>query len=128
MLLKILIVSIITVIASVLIKNIKSEFSLLVNVCGGLIIFYLILQGATELFDGISYIGENSNISPSVITSLIKVVGIGYITELCADIAEDSGNKFVATKVILGGKIALCIMSYPIIKYLFQTIISLIYV
>ncbi|MBQ9790160.1 MAG: hypothetical protein IJW24_01015 [Clostridia bacterium] len=126
MLFKILGVGIVTVILSSILKNSRSDFSLLINICGGLIIFYILIDGITELFDGIGFLSENANISSSIISSIVKVIGVGYVTEFCADIAEDSGNKFVANKVILGGKIALCVMAFPIIRYLFQTIISLI--
>lgn len=126
MLFKILVVGIITVVLSSFTKNLKSEFSMLINVCGGLIIFFLLLDNLTELFAGFEFLGESSGVSSSLISSLVKVIGVGYITEFCADIAEDNGNKFVASKVILGGKIAICVMAFPIVKYLFQTIISLI--
>lgn len=126
MLFKILVVGLITVILSSLTKSIKSEFSMLINICGGLIIFFLILSNLTELFAGIEFLGEGSGVSSTLIAALLKVIGVGYITEFCADIAEDNGNKFVASKVILGGKIAICVMAFPIVKHLFQTIISLI--
>lgn len=121
-----MVVGLITVILSSLTKSIKSEFSMLINICGGLIIFFLILSNLTELFAGIEFLGEGSGVSSTLIAALLKVIGVGYITEFCADIAEDNGNKFVASKVILGGKIAICVMAFPIVKHLFQTIISLI--
>ena len=126
MLIKILIVGLLTVVLSYITKQLKSEFSMIVNICGGLIIFFLILDGVTDLFTGLNFVGADVNISSEILSSIIKVMGVGYITEFCADIAEDSGNKFIASKVIFGGKIAICVMAFPIIKQLFQTIIALI--
>lgn len=126
MLLKILAVGIITVVSSLLIRQYKSDISLLINICGGLIIMYMLLGGLTSIFKDITFISDNSNISSSVIAAIVKVICASYLTEFCADIAEDSGNKFVATKVLIGGKVAICIMAFPIIKTLFQTIIALI--
>ena len=56
---------------------------------------------------------------------VLKIVGVGYITEFTADIAEDFGNKNIASKVILGGKIVICTMSIPIIKSLLTVLLSL---
>jgi len=126
LIIKILLIAIVTIISSSLVKSLKSEFSLLINICGGIIIFLIASSELAKIIDSLNFIGNISGVSSSIIISLVKVVGVGYITEFCADIAEDSGNKFLATKVILGGKIAICIMALPIIKYLFQTIISLI--
>ena len=126
MLYKIIAIAIVTIITSSILKHYKSDFSTLINICGGLIIFMLVLKEFTSLFDNFVFIGENSNISSDIIISIIKVIMVGYLTEFCADIAEDSGNKFVASKVIVGGKVAICVMAFPIIKTLLQTIISLI--
>jgi len=126
MLLKIFAIGIITIVSSLLIRQYKSDISLLINICGGLIIMYMILGGLTSVINDISFISDSSYISSSVITVIVKVIFASYLTEFCADIAEDSGNKFVATKVLIGGKVAICIMAFPIIKTLFQTIIALI--
>ena len=56
----------------------------------------------------------------------MKIVGLGYITEFAADLAEESGNKSVAGKIILGGKIALCTQALPVIKNLINAILSLV--
>ena len=47
---------------------------------------------------------------------IFKIIGIGYITEFTADIAEDFGNNIISSKVIIGGKIVICGMALPVIK------------
>ena len=126
MLYKILAVAIVVIFLNSLIKNLKSEFCLLINICGGLIIFYLLIDGLTELLEGVNFLGGESNITTSIIAPIFKVIGVGYITEFCSDIAEESGNKMIANKVIFGGKVAICVMAFPIVKNLFYSIISLI--
>ena len=126
MLAKILAVGIVTIITNLILRQYRSDISLLINISGGLIILYLLLEGLTGLIEGINFISESSNISSGVIVSIIKVVLASYVTEFCVDIAEDSGNKFIASKVLIGGKIAICVMAFPIIKTLFNSIIMLI--
>ena len=126
MFIKIIAIGVVIIFISSLLKSYKSEMSLLVNICGGLIIFYMLLGEFTTLLSGIDFISQNSYISPTVISSIIKVIFAGYLTEFCADIASDSGNSFIASKVLIGGKVSICIMAFPIVKTLFQTIISLI--
>ena len=52
------------------------------------------------------------------------MLGIGYVTEFTADIAEDFGNNIVASKVILGGKIVICGMTLNIIKKMLSLLLS----
>ena len=54
---------------------------------------------------------------------IFKVLGVGYIVEFTADIAEDFGNSAIASKVILGGKIIICGMTLPIIKNLLSSLL-----
>lgn len=126
MLYKIIAIAVITIITSSLLKQYKSDFATLINICGGLIISIIVLKEFAGLFDNFIFISQSSNISSEIIVSIVKIIVAGYITEFCADIAEDSGNKFVASKVIIGGKVAICIMAFPILKTLLQAIISLI--
>lgn len=125
MFVKIIAVAIITIIISSLVKNVKSNFYVLVNVCGGIIIFYIILQNVTTIFSDIDFIGPVSKYNSNILPLLIKIICFGYITEFACDIAEDSGNKFISSRLLLGGKIAICLLILPIIKNLFIAIISL---
>lgn len=126
MFIKIISVAIITIIISSLVKNVKSDFYVLVNVCGGIIIFYIILQSITTIFSGLDFMGPITKYDSNILPMLVKVICFGYITEFACDIAEDSGNKFIASRLLLGGKIAICLLILPIIKNLFVAIISLI--
>lgn len=125
MLLKILGVGVCTLVVSLVLKQTRPEISLLASVCGGLLIFMLILDGVSEIVSGLT---ELSNMTGEVqiVKPVMKVLGVGYITEFTATLAEDSGNKSIASKIILGGKVAICTLAFPIIKQLVQTIISLI--
>lgn len=126
MLSKVLVIGFLTVIISVIIKQYKPELSMIINICGGIIIVFLFVDQLWLILNEIIVLGDQSGIAHNILMSVIKVIIASYITEFCVDIAEDSGNKFIASKVLLGGKISICIMAFPIIKTLFLSIISLI--
>ena len=126
MLLKILGVGLCGVIINLLLKQYKPEFCLLNNVCVGLLIFALLIDGVKEIVLDFINIQNLSGVKHDIISPMLKVIGIGYITEFTSDLAEESGNKSIAGKIILGGKIAICVLALPIIKQLINAIISLI--
>lgn len=118
MMLKIIIIAIICVFIASSLKGINNEFSNIINVCGGILIFILVCEELTTIIEFIFSSYDNFYLNDEIIKMLIKVVGIGYITEFTADIAEDFGNKMIASKVLLGGKVVVCGMTIPIIKEL----------
>lgn len=125
MLFKIFGIGICTLVLNLVLKNQKPEIALLVNVCGGLLIFMFVLDGVSDLLDEF-YEFENYVGKVEIVKPIMKVLGVGYITEFSSNLAEDSGNKSIASKIVLGGKVAICGLAMPILKQLIQTIISII--
>lgn len=125
MIFKIIGVGICTIVVSIVLKQYKPELSVLVNICGGLVIFMLAIDGVSTLVSEF-YSVENLTSQIEIVKPIMKVLGVGYITEFTANLAEDSGNKSVASKIVLGGKVAICTLALPILKQLVNAIISLI--
>lgn len=125
MIFKIIGVGICTIVVSIVLKQYKPELSVLVNICGGLVIFMLAIDGVSTLVSEF-YSIENLTGQIEIVKPIMKVLGVGYITEFTANLAEDSGNKSVASKIVLGGKVAICTLALPILKQLINAIISLI--
>ena len=125
MLVKIIGVGICAVIINLILKQYKPEFCLMSNVCAGALIFMLIVNGVKEIIENFINLQNLTNIDIDIVTPILKVIGIGYITEFSSDLAEESGNKFIANKIILGGKIAICVLALPIIKDLLNSILLL---
>lgn len=126
MLLKILGVGVCTLIVSLVLKQYKPELSVLVSICGGLIIFMLALDSVSSLVSEFYSLEEMAGQNVNIVKPIMKVLGVGYITEFTASLAEDSGNKSIASKIILGGKVAICTLALPLIKELINAIISII--
>ena len=123
---KIIAIAFVTIVLNLIVKQYRLEFSILISVCGGLLIFIMLIDEIKIVVDEMINV-DLKGVDFGVINSIIKVLGIGYITEFTANIAEESGSKSIATKVILGGKIAICVATLPIIKMLLNAILSLIF-
>ena len=124
MIVKIAIIALISIFISSAVKNYNSEISNFISISGGIIIFLLCVD---ELKNIIIYLEELYNLTKidyEYFYVIFKIIGIGYITEFTANIAEDFGNKAIASKVILGGKIVICGMAIPIIKNLLTLLFS----
>lgn len=122
--LKIISIALITVFLSAIIKNKSSEISLIVSICGGVLIFMLCFEMLENVVDFFMETSEKLVVDFDIIKLIIKVIGVGYITEFTADIVEDFGNKTIASKVILGGKLVVCGITLPIIRKLFLLLFS----
>ena len=113
---KIIGVAFITTIAAILLKQTKPELSFVLTVTGVILIFMLIadsLQNTLTIFEKIATF---TGVQNSLIKTLLKIVGVGYLTEFGAGILNDFGSHSIADKVILGGKITIVVLAIPIIE------------
>ena len=124
--LKIAAVGIITAFCSLTLKENKSGLSIIVGIAGSCIILLMLLDYFTDIFAAITAMIDKAGIQSNILISVVKIIGIGYITEFSAGIVEDTGNKSVAEKIVMAGKVIILVVSLPIITALFDLITELI--
>ncbi len=124
-LIKVLIIGIIISIITVLLKQIKPEYSLICIIVGSIVLIVYILSGVSKIFNYFSQIVDKTGIDQNLFTTLLKIVGIGYLVEFSAGVCIDSGNNSIADKIVLAGKILIFTVSMPIITSLFNLVLEL---
>lgn len=122
---KIILIGLITCFATLILRPVKSDFALLVAVVGGMIILILTLNYFSSIFSTFSSIIEKTGLSKNIFSLVLKVVGIGYITEFSAGLCADCGNSGLADKMLLAGKVILLVMSLPIITDILEIVAEL---
>ena len=119
---KIIGVAFITTIAAVLLKSTKPELSFAVTVTGVIVILLFIVDALENTLTVFTAIAEITGVENGLLKILLKIVGVGYITEFGAGILNDFGSNAVADKVALGGKITIVLLSLPIIESLLKLV------
>ncbi len=122
---KILAIAFLTVIATVIVKPVRSDFALVIALTGGILVLMLVLGYVGQVFSVISDIVSLSGVSSSLYTLLLKIVGVGYLVEFTAGICSDTGNSSLGDKVLLGGKVIILVMALPIVTNILQIIMEL---
>lgn len=115
---KIIGVAFITAITSLLLKSTKPELSFAVTVTGVIVILLFLVDALKNTLNVFVAISQMTGIENGLLKVLLKIVGVGYITEFAAGILKDFGSNAVADKVTLAGKIAIVMLSLPVIESL----------
>ncbi len=113
---KIIGVAFVTAIASILLKQTKPELSFAVTVTGIIVILLFLLDAMQSTVAIFANIAQITGIENGLLKLLVKIVGVGYLTEFGAGILNDFGSNTVADKVVLGGKIAIVVLSLPVLE------------
>ena len=115
---KIIGVAFVVSIASILLKSTKPEISFVITRAGIIVILLLILDSLDETIAVFQGIATATGMENGLIKILLKIIGVGYVTEFGAGILNDFGSSSIANKVILGGKITIVLLSAPIFENL----------
>lgn len=108
-------VGFITAIAAILLKQTKPELAFAVTVTGIIVILLFVADMLKETLSALDSIAKLTGVENGLIKTLLKIVGIGYLTEFAAGILTDFGSASVADKVILGGKLTVLAVSLPLL-------------
>ena len=98
----------------------KPELVFAVSVVGVVIILLFILESLEGSLSVLTEIAKMTGMENGVLRILVKIVGVGYLTEFSAGILNDCNASSVADKVVLAGKLTVIILSMPIISGLLQ--------
>ena len=119
---KVIGVGFITTITAVLLRGTKPELSFAVTIVGIIVILSFIvdmLRGTMSVFVSIA---EIAGVESSLLKLLLKIVGVGYLTEFGAGILTDFGSSSIADKVTLAGKITIVLLSMPVVESILRLI------
>lgn len=118
-------IGLLTCIVAVIMKSIKPEFHILVVLSGSVIILFMLSEYLSSILSYFSQLIAKANIDHVMFSSIIKILGIAFLTEFASGICIDSGNNSIGEKIVLGGKVVIICLALPIINSLLGAIIAL---
>lgn len=122
---KIIGIALITLIATLIVKQVKPEYAIFVSLVGSIFIIFEIVEMFSNLIDAFLKITELTGVNKELFQIVLKIVGIGYITEFTSNLCIDAGMSSIADKVLLGGKVIILVVALPIIDTLIEIITNL---
>lgn len=118
--------ALITAVIIVLIKQLDgAHLGALMRVVFGAAIFLMVIGKIGNILDIIEQLAMRANINQFYLGTVLKVIGIAYITEFGAQVCQDAGESAVAHKVEFAGKIFVLVLALPILAAIVETVIKL---
>lgn len=119
---KIIGVAFITAISAVILRGTKPELSFVITVVGILIILMFISEMLQETMAIFASISQIAGVENGLLKMLLKIVGVGYLTEFASGLLTDFGSNSIADKVTLAGKVAIVLLAIPVVESLLQLV------
>ncbi len=113
-------------VTALFLREIRPELARLVALGAGIVIMLAVLPMAGEFVEGIRNFGLLNSYAAEFLGPLLKITGIAYIAQFAAELCRDAGETALAGRVEFAGKTAIALMSFPIIKEVFVSLMKLI--
>jgi len=124
-LIKIIGIGLIGLIAIIILKQYRPEYTIYISLIAGILILFLIMDKLSGIVNLLTSISEKASINNAYIKILLKITGIAILSEFAISVCKDSGESSIASKIELGSKVIIISMSIPIISNLLDLIIKI---
>lgn len=119
-------ISLVTTALTLIIRQHRPDIAFAVSLSGASVAFLVIVSYLESYISTFTGMFSDAGVLPEYFSIALKAVGIGYISEFAANIAADSGQSAMASKVLFAGKSAMLILALPLIKNLLDLAIELV--
>ena len=103
-------------------KGTRTEYVSFITMGIGIIILGLAVDKLDYLFRMIGKIQQSLSVDPEYFLTLIKMIGITYVSELVSAICKDAGYQATASQIELFCKLSVMVLSIPVLMALLETI------
>jgi len=103
-------------------KSEKAEYGVYISIALSILVFTGILGHLEMLIDTMRKIGSYINIDSIYISTLLKMLGITYVSEWSSSICKDAGYQTIAGQIEIFGKLAVFMLSMPVLLTLLDTV------
>ncbi|MCL2630929.1 MAG: hypothetical protein FWD49_05360 [Firmicutes bacterium] len=121
MIFKVIAFALIGVFTVVILKQVKPELALFAGVVTGILIIVAVLGELTGILETFQNLTGGS-VNNGLFDAIMKIIGIGYLTEYAASLCEDYGSASIGKNVQLGGKVTIFALAVPIILTIIEAV------
>lgn len=108
--------AIVAAVLCVLVRTHTGALAVLLSLCASVVILLLSFQFFSPILSVLRQLRELTGLDEAATAPMLKVAGIGILTQTAASICEDSGEKTLSRSVEIGGTVLSLYASLPLIS------------
>ena len=109
---------------SMTVRAYKPELGVLTALSTAFLILLFTVPYLEGIINGIKSLSENTRADGIYIKSIVKIIGIAYVTQFAAELAKDANESLLSKKLELVGKISIIAIMLPVINSLISAVLD----
>lgn len=115
-LIQVAVIGVVTVVLVTLIRRSNAELALLLTIGACVLMALLVLKLVEPVISFLGKLQALAGLEDALLTPLLKSVGIGIVTQLCAAFCTDAGENALARLIELCGGILAIYIALPLLE------------
>ena len=120
--LQVAVIGIITVLLTSLLKKRSGELALLLTLTACVVVALILVKMTQPVLDFLSKLRDLAGLDNELMIPMLKTIGIGLLTQICANICADAGESSIAKLIELCGGILAVYVALPLLEAVIQMI------
>lgn len=113
---------IVGVLLAIQFKSGKSEYGIYIVIGVSVLIFFGILGQFSVISDAVFEMGTFLNLDASYLQTLMKMIGITYVSEFASAICKDAGYQTIAVQIETFAKLMILLFCIPVLSMVMEKI------
>lgn len=122
---KIIGIALIGAMIAVFLKERTPQFSMMVSLSTGIVIFLLVGENIREVVSQLKTMVASAGMESDSVRLILKICGIGIVAEYFTNVIADAGETAIAKKAEFAAKIIIFIMILPLVGKVVDTVWTL---
>lgn len=119
---QVLIIGIVAVIFSAILKKSNRELALLLSLAACVLVAVLLLSLAEPIIAFLGKLRSLSGLDQATMTPLLKTLGVGILTQICATVCADSGENALAGLIEVCGSVLALYVCLPLLEAVIEMV------
>lgn len=107
-------IALIAAVFAVLLRRSNGEYAMVLRIAAGILIVLEILQAVVPALQQITSLLGVAGINSEYSSILLRTLGITFLTQFAADACKDAGERALASKVELAGRVSILVLALPL--------------
>lgn len=110
------------VLFALMLKQTKPEYSVFLSMAVCICIFLYLLGRLQTVLGYLEQLAAQVDIDSIYLDTILKMLGITYITQFASDICKDAGYNAVSSQMELFARVSILFLSFPVLLALVEMI------
>ncbi len=116
------VIALLTVVLTALLKKQSREMAILLSLGACVLIGVLLLQLAAPVVEFLGKLRNLAGLDKTLMAPMLKTLGIGLITQICATVCVDAGESAIGNLVEICGGILALYVALPLLEAVIEMV------